>query len=1094
MSKKKFIVKNRRKRKIYFSLLFVSILIIGIGYSFFITSLGIGGNIQIYKYDQTLYGVLEKAAREGVYAKEYTGAHQDSMDVSKSTKKIYHWYGSNDADGNAILNKNNVIFGGYCWQMIRTTDTGGVRMIYNGVPTVTGSGDNTSYDCSFVRPGFPSFTKVEVVISGNKSYAADYTVNLSGDTVAYSLVNPVTFSISSSGPTTDTNIARIISDYPYTCGNTDCTILYKIIERTDTFKANAYIFVTDSIGYSLFNSSGRSISDVGYMYNVRYPVGSYGISTSTTFTGGYNSTSGIASSTLSGSTLTNYEKYYFADNYTLSGDSHVLLNPVKGSTINDFPYGLVGKYTCSLSTSCDRLYYIGDVIDNGAGEAPTLYRLEIDPGKEYNDISYMYLFGDSIIDNGNGIFEIQGNVKEIAKRDWFTEYSTKTNKYVCMPGYYSYDSINDKYICSDNGVQNVGALRYVTNASITNFTTSKIYKYGFGITADGANYRLIGNNNDNDNATLQYIYNWPNSLNSNCFVNQGDSMSQCGYKTYKKSHYTCLNLSGVCNSYYFIFKTESGYLYASTITDGKYVSTDLSDPNNILYEILYADDVNTTSSTIKTAIDSWYQINLSTYDQYMDDTIYCGNRNLLNVGGWNPDGGEAGYARFQSDYLFGNLKDLSCPSIRDQYSVSNVNAPLAYKVGLMSFPEINLLNQNSARVASDTYWLITPGKYADSSSMLDSVSKGGGIYNRFAQESVLVRPSISLVAGIKYSRGNGSTTNPYVADAEPSSLSLSQSQLSFRGPGSSSALTYTTDLEGSAVWESSDVSVATVNNGVVTSVGYGTATITVQIGIVKATATVFVKTPFEYDSWDTIANNVEAGTISEYHVGDTKMVELGNNMKSHLIRIANMSTPIECETTGFSQTACGFVLEFTDIISSHRMNPYDSTITAPGNGNVGGWPVSEMRTYLNDKNDSTSIFNSLPNDLRNNIIDTTVVTGYGYSSTGDTNTTVVDKLFLLSPREVWGNNNNAYQNLDSAFNSTRQLDYYLNLNVTSSSNYSFSSKKKDGDYGIQWWLRTPYYGGPAQFLFINANGSRTLSWDTNASAVAHGVSPAFRLG
>ena len=31
-----------------------------------------------------------------------------------------------------ILDKNNVLFAGQCWQMIRTTDTGGVKMIYNG--------------------------------------------------------------------------------------------------------------------------------------------------------------------------------------------------------------------------------------------------------------------------------------------------------------------------------------------------------------------------------------------------------------------------------------------------------------------------------------------------------------------------------------------------------------------------------------------------------------------------------------------------------------------------------------------------------------------------------------------------------------------------------------------------------------------------------------------------------------------------------------------------------------------------------------------------------------------------------------------------
>ena len=51
---------------------------------------------------------------------------------------IYYYRGN--------INNNNVIFGGFCWQMLRTTDTGGIKMIYNGA--VTGNGltcENTAH-------------------------------------------------------------------------------------------------------------------------------------------------------------------------------------------------------------------------------------------------------------------------------------------------------------------------------------------------------------------------------------------------------------------------------------------------------------------------------------------------------------------------------------------------------------------------------------------------------------------------------------------------------------------------------------------------------------------------------------------------------------------------------------------------------------------------------------------------------------------------------------------------------------------------------------------------------------------------------------
>ena len=43
---------------------------------------------------------------------------------------IYYYRG-------AVTN-NNVIFGGFCWQIVRTTNTGGIKMIYNGVATGDG--------------------------------------------------------------------------------------------------------------------------------------------------------------------------------------------------------------------------------------------------------------------------------------------------------------------------------------------------------------------------------------------------------------------------------------------------------------------------------------------------------------------------------------------------------------------------------------------------------------------------------------------------------------------------------------------------------------------------------------------------------------------------------------------------------------------------------------------------------------------------------------------------------------------------------------------------------------------------------------------
>ena len=87
----------------------------------------------------------------------------------------------------------------------------------------------------------------------------------------------------------------------------------------------------------------------------------------------------------------------------------------------------------------------------------------------------------------------------------------------------------------------------------------------------------------------------------------------------------------------------------------------------------------------------------------------------------------------------------------------------------------------------------------------------------------------------------------------------------------------------------------------------------------------YLKLNFSADSWNTIVTNVQNGRGEHYVVGDVKEVDLGT-YGTHTLRIANTSTPSECSTEGFSQSACGFVLEFEDIIITHNMNDTQTNV------------------------------------------------------------------------------------------------------------------------------------------------------------------------
>ena len=230
--------------------------------------------------------------------------------------------------------------------------------------------------------------------------------------------------------------------------------------------------------------------------------------------------------------------------------------------------------------------------------------------------------------------------------------------------------------------------------------------------------------------------------------------------------------------------------------------------------------------------------------------------------------------------------------------------------------------------------------------------------------------------------------------------------------------------------------------------------------------------PFSEAPWSTIASNVKSGNTDSYNIGDTKEVDLGT-LGKHTVRIANKSTPSECSTSGFSQTACGFVLEFEDIIATHVMNSTDT--------NVGGWPASELYTYVNN-----DIYNMLPSDLKNVIIDTTVVSGHGSDDTK--NFTSTDKLYLLAPNEIYIETDGYTPITDYAADNTRQLDYYSSKNVSTSS-YSNVIKKFEKKSN-NWWLRSAYSSYNSSFYYVHSNGDFAY---VNALST-FGVSPAFRIG
>ena len=83
---------------------------------------------------------------------------------------------------------------------------------------------------------------------------------------------------------------------------------------------------------------------------------------------------------------------------------------------------------------------------------------------------------------------------------------------------------------------------------------------------------------------------------------------------------------------------------------------------------------------------------------------------------------------------------------------------------------------------------------------------------------------------------------------------------------------------------------------------------------------------FATDSWRIIQTAVRNNNTSVYNVGDIKTVTIGAN--NYTVRLVNKTTGDHCgdNDTAYSQTACGFVVEFVDIVEQRATNSTNTSV------------------------------------------------------------------------------------------------------------------------------------------------------------------------
>lgn len=283
------------------------------------------------------------------------------------------------------------------------------------------------------------------------------------------------------------------------------------------------------------------------------------------------------------------------------------------------------------------------------------------------------------------------------------------------------------------------------------------YKYGNSFTYTNGVYTLVNTKN---------VSNWSNEF----YANNGHLDNY---------HYTCFNTTGTCSEISFLFETTPTLTYYIKLSGGKSVK-------NALDEMLYNDGVNVYDSTIKKAIDYWFSNHMMDYTEYLEDTVWCNDRNTTELvrlndkysHGFNPNNGS-----LNTELYFKSIEiergvtnnNLDCSNKNDRFTVhaENGNGALTYPVGLMTIQEIIFAydGTKSPLASGELYWLMTPSIFGHwYGGPYEFIPRGraylsatqGGMGREAIENEAGVRPSVSLRQSIEYSSGDGSADNPYI--------------------------------------------------------------------------------------------------------------------------------------------------------------------------------------------------------------------------------------------------------------------------------------------------------------------------------------------
>ncbi len=264
----------KKEKKSHFNLwiyviIIVCILSSSIAYSALNASVTITGDVVIEKpKGPPLYDEIKKNAVmdniKSTFVSSDTGINFAEISSDTNGKGVYERKGTENQQYpiyyyRGEVDNNNVIFANYCWKIVRTTETGGVKLIFNGTPSSSNTCNNTGEASQLYKIAFngaATATSASPVYLGYK-YGTVYKIyhsSIGSD--------PCGSSVSYSGGTYSlyNTYRQVDKTHHYSCGGkTSCSsvefyIHYSVPGHYDYIKLSGGEKIEDVLN-TMFNGS-----------------------------------------------------------------------------------------------------------------------------------------------------------------------------------------------------------------------------------------------------------------------------------------------------------------------------------------------------------------------------------------------------------------------------------------------------------------------------------------------------------------------------------------------------------------------------------------------------------------------------------------------------------------------------------------------------------------------------------------------------------------------------------------------------------------------------------------------------------------------